>query len=93
MGTQKSTHCKICKESFEVVTKYVNHAMCYDCYLDYQRNRKGFKKRELGIEWKIQNRRDIYRERVAEMRSCKTREEWRAVISRNFETAIKELGI
>ena len=92
MAQQPATHCKVCKESFEVVQKYVNHALCYDCYLEYQRNRKGWKNSEDQIHWKIENRKDIYKERSNELKGIKERTEWLKVITRNLETTLNELG-
>lgn len=88
---KKATHCKMCKKSFEEVNRYEKHAMCYKCYNNYQRRRNNMMPFTITTEYKIKNRAEVYKERAAELKGIKKREEWLKVLERNLLQILDEL--
>lgn len=92
MATPKSTHCKVCKEEFnDIVKKYRNHALCYQCYLENQRKRFNYKDNQITKQFKMTKRTDVYKARRDELKKCKDREEWLVVIRRNLDEILNQL--
>ena len=87
----KKTHCKDCKKSFEEVTKYFNHALCEACYKRMMRIRNQKQPMKMIEDFKIEQRKDIYKERREELKAIKVREEWLKVIERNLFIAMEEI--
>jgi len=93
MAIAKATHCKECGEKFnDIVKKYLAHAMCYPCYLAYQRKRYNFWDNQVTKEFKLEKRKDVYKIRSQELKNCKSREEWLPILTRNLEEALNELN-
>ena len=87
----KATHCKRCEKSFEEVEKYLNHAMCCECYRKHQQVYHKNMPIAMVKEFKIENRNEIYKNRRVELKGIKEREEWLKVIQRNLMDTLDEL--
>jgi len=93
MAFQKATKCKRCDNEFsEQYPKYNGHALCRDCYNEYQRERTTKIPKEVTDGFKLGNRKDVYQQKRKELSKIKDRNEWRALISKRLDEVLNELN-
>lgn len=89
----KAVQCKECGVVFsEENPKYGGSAHCKPCQREYMRKRTSNIPKTITDEFKLENRKNIYTEKRIEISKIKDRDEWRALLTKRLDEALKELN-